>query len=343
MYISDVMKQTGLTRKAVYLYEERGLLTPEKVKTGEQREYREYTQEDVDRLRLVARLRELDVSLSDIKKAVDGQSLDIILQNHLDKARARLNEMKLTVEKLTAALNELPPNGDSTQLAEVLDRVIAGPEEQALAHKLENDYSTGGVRRMAVMMYEAFLDKPLDTKERWDAWYNLLEELERHMTPELVEAHSEFYGGMTTEQLCEDYALRKRLVCGYANYGPMEEKAKANELLQELWRLEQEQEAFDRWQNYYGKMVESTLRMPLVGIMDWVRELSCVYDQYERHFIEMRDQYLAPHLAEPKNAALKSRLESKMNCNDLLDFTVLIYFDFYNNTLRRILYPEMDR
>ena len=34
MFISDVMARTGLSRKAIYLYEEKGLLTPGKESKG---------------------------------------------------------------------------------------------------------------------------------------------------------------------------------------------------------------------------------------------------------------------------------------------------------------------
>ena len=87
MQISEVMKRTGLSRKAVYLYEEKGLLSPGKVSVGVVREYREYTEEDVRRLRMIAHLRELDFCLADIEKILNSESVDMVLHNHLKRSK----------------------------------------------------------------------------------------------------------------------------------------------------------------------------------------------------------------------------------------------------------------
>lgn len=54
MKIKEVCERTGLTRRAVRFYEEKGLISPE---IREENEYRDYTETDVRRLQLVARLR----------------------------------------------------------------------------------------------------------------------------------------------------------------------------------------------------------------------------------------------------------------------------------------------
>ena len=56
MKIKEVCERTGLTRRAVRFYEEKGLVSPD-IDAGN--EYRDYSEADVRRLRLVARLREL--------------------------------------------------------------------------------------------------------------------------------------------------------------------------------------------------------------------------------------------------------------------------------------------
>ena len=54
MKIKEVCERTGLTRRAVRFYEEKGLISPE---IREENEYRDYTETDVCRLQHVARLR----------------------------------------------------------------------------------------------------------------------------------------------------------------------------------------------------------------------------------------------------------------------------------------------
>lgn len=70
--IGEFARETGLTAKALRLYDELGLLAPADVddRTG----YRRYTPDQVDRARLVARLRSAGVPLSRIASIVEADS-----------------------------------------------------------------------------------------------------------------------------------------------------------------------------------------------------------------------------------------------------------------------------
>ncbi|MET8326194.1 heavy metal-responsive transcriptional regulator [Streptomyces sp. NPDC005181] len=63
MTVGQPAEAAGLTRKAVRLYEERGLLPPApRTPAG----YRQYDQDDVDALTFIRRARALDLPLDDI-------------------------------------------------------------------------------------------------------------------------------------------------------------------------------------------------------------------------------------------------------------------------------------
>jgi DNA-binding transcriptional MerR regulator len=72
MRIKEVEKTTGLTAKAIRLYESKGLLS---VARENENDYRDYTPEDVERLKTIAVLRQLDVPVKTIKEWVDGKLL----------------------------------------------------------------------------------------------------------------------------------------------------------------------------------------------------------------------------------------------------------------------------
>ena len=63
MKISEVELLVGLSKKAIRLYESRGLLTVERVSNG----YREYSEDDIEALRQIKLLRLAGISISDIK------------------------------------------------------------------------------------------------------------------------------------------------------------------------------------------------------------------------------------------------------------------------------------
>ncbi|MBI5823406.1 MAG: MerR family transcriptional regulator [Chloroflexi bacterium] len=65
MKIQDLSQLTGVSAKTIRYYEEISLLPPP---TRTENNYRQYGEQDVDRLRLVAGARRLDLSLDDIQE-----------------------------------------------------------------------------------------------------------------------------------------------------------------------------------------------------------------------------------------------------------------------------------
>lgn len=63
MTIKDVSKLTGLTIKSIRYYEEKGLIH---VLRNDENDYRKYTEEDVERLKLIKILRYIDFSIEEI-------------------------------------------------------------------------------------------------------------------------------------------------------------------------------------------------------------------------------------------------------------------------------------
>ena len=77
MKINEVVRMTGLTKKAIRLYEARGLIA---VSRAENR-YRDYSEKDVKTLEQIKLLRTAGVSLTDIKLLLCGMlSLDYIIE-----------------------------------------------------------------------------------------------------------------------------------------------------------------------------------------------------------------------------------------------------------------------
>lgn len=77
MKINEVVKITGLTKKAIRLYEERGLITVVRSENG----YRDYSEQDVKILEQIKLLRTAGVSIIDIKLLFSGMlSLDDIIE-----------------------------------------------------------------------------------------------------------------------------------------------------------------------------------------------------------------------------------------------------------------------
>lgn len=118
MRIKEVEERTGLTAKAIRLYESKGLLTPARqTENG----YRDYTDEDVERLKTIAVLRRLDVSIKDIRKWCDGEVSESDLL-HRVTAQAMLEAEKVNDRlKVTAALAEILDEEPEKSLSDALE------------------------------------------------------------------------------------------------------------------------------------------------------------------------------------------------------------------------------
>lgn len=92
MKISEVCKKTGLTKRAIRFYTEKGLLSPETYEKGS-REYYEYSEDDVKLLKAVSTLRKLDISLDDISKIIkEPENIPEIVKYYKEQSRSRYEE-----------------------------------------------------------------------------------------------------------------------------------------------------------------------------------------------------------------------------------------------------------
>ncbi len=103
MKIKTVEELVGITKKNIRFYEDEGLLNPGRAENG----YREYSEDDVLRLKQIKFLRKLSVPIEEIRRVFAGEAdLDACLNRHLgelDRRMADLMEMKAITERLVVS------------------------------------------------------------------------------------------------------------------------------------------------------------------------------------------------------------------------------------------------
>ena len=116
MRIGELADQVGVNPKAIRYYEDIGLLpTPGRRPSG----YREYTEEDVERLRFVKTAQRLNLSLSEISEILGfreraerpcGYVLDVLDRQvaDLDRRIAEMGELRRELIALKAKADDLP-------------------------------------------------------------------------------------------------------------------------------------------------------------------------------------------------------------------------------------------
>lgn len=163
MLRSEIQRKTGLTRKAIEYYEEKGLIKPFKSENG----YRNYSEKDLEFLTKVAIFRRIGMSISEIEECLNTgvNSLSSIL---------RKKQHQLNIEEKRKSVLELIIKGENQELIN---------EELGLIESEESIYTIltrafpGYFGQMIFSAYEPFLNEPLE-KEGKDAYYEYIEYLD---------------------------------------------------------------------------------------------------------------------------------------------------------------------
>lgn len=100
MKISDLEKLTGLKRSNIFYYEREGLLTPRR----EDNSYREYSEDDLRRLKTVVVLRKLGFTVAEIRALLDGERT---LPEVLPENMARLSEQEAELNEAMALCRDM--------------------------------------------------------------------------------------------------------------------------------------------------------------------------------------------------------------------------------------------
>jgi len=111
----DLARATGNTVRTIRFYEEQGLLHPDEVSEGG---HRRYNEEALERLRLIADLRELGLPLSEIRAVLDLRAgcttaaefavrFEQVLVSHIEQAQRRLDRLRRVKRELVEALSAI--------------------------------------------------------------------------------------------------------------------------------------------------------------------------------------------------------------------------------------------
>ncbi|GAA0375288.1 Cu(I)-responsive transcriptional regulator [Bowmanella denitrificans] len=110
MYIGKVASLTGLTIKAIRLYEAKGLITPPK-RLGK---YRVYEQSHIDALHLIREARLLGISLARLQpvmrvndKGLDWPQVHRFLQEVRQELETEIKQTQARIKRLDACCQEI--------------------------------------------------------------------------------------------------------------------------------------------------------------------------------------------------------------------------------------------
>lgn len=124
--IGKIAEKVGIPAKTIRYYEDIKLLQPAKRMDNK---YREYSEEDVARLRLIKQARALGLSLNEVKELVEEcldescEHLKVSFLTHLPKYIASIKQRIRELQELQTQLDDLQTNLISLNLSKPTEKV----------------------------------------------------------------------------------------------------------------------------------------------------------------------------------------------------------------------------
>ncbi len=125
MLIGEMADFFGISRKAMRLYEKKGIIKP--VKVDEENGYRYYSAEQIQQLNALLELKALGFSLDEIKMILDGKTAKTPLLEMLEKKRQAWQEAMNSASYKMECLDNIINNLHDSQAAE---RIVEMTEEE---------------------------------------------------------------------------------------------------------------------------------------------------------------------------------------------------------------------
>ena len=163
MLLNEIIKEVGMTKRAVKYYEEKGLLSVDKDSNG----YRNYSMQDVKTLKKISVYRKLGIGIKDIQTLLEKDDKSILLRIYQEKLQE-----KILQDSELEALKQFIDDGNADKANEILDyQTVENAIESLLPGKEWGDYLKSHLKSH----FKPFLNVRLKTLEQKQALRNILE------------------------------------------------------------------------------------------------------------------------------------------------------------------------
>ncbi len=184
MLIKEVCADTNLTKKAVEYYIEQGLIYPDILENG----YRDFSVDDIDRLKKIAVLRKLGLGTDDIKIVISGEDEDILQKLSVQR------ELIIQREKAKQTLlDQLSSRGGWDTVSAELKSIEQG---ETIAEKLLDAFP-GYYGRFISLHFSRFLNEPIKTDKQRAAYDEIVSFLDNAPTLEFPKDLQDFLSECT--------------------------------------------------------------------------------------------------------------------------------------------------
>lgn len=161
MLINETSKITNLTKKAIEYYIEQNLIFPVMLDNG----YRDFSSNDIERLKKISILRKLGLSTGEIKIVLSDENGDAL------KKLSVQNELNVQRERAKNAILDKLSCGKS--YTEISAELVAIEQSATVTEKLLDAFP-GYYGRFITLNWARFLNEPIKTDEQKSAYKEIL-------------------------------------------------------------------------------------------------------------------------------------------------------------------------
>lgn len=173
MKINEVANITGLTKKAINYYQEKGIINPKQDENG----YREFSESDIDILKQVSLFRSLGLSLNEIKKIIESK----FPKEELRKCIIKKQMDDELSNKQTKLLEKLLYNSNIDEINEEIEELN---KKKSIKERLLELFP-GFYGRFFLIHFSRFLEEPINTLEQEEAYKTIINFLDNIDQPKL--------------------------------------------------------------------------------------------------------------------------------------------------------------
>ena len=161
MLIHEVCKECNLTKKAIEYYGEQGLVSPAVMENG----YRHFTEEDVSKLKKIAIMRGLDLSVSDICAVLEKGDTSAIY-DVIHKKELEISEL----QEKQALIRQLAEQNDWDSIRSKIDAL---QKRQSILSRMLEKFP-GYYGKMACSHFSKILKEPITTDEHQEDFETII-------------------------------------------------------------------------------------------------------------------------------------------------------------------------
>ena len=278
MLRSEIQKETGLTRKAIEYYEDKGLINPQKSENG----YRDYSIKDLEILKKVSIFRKLGMSISYIYQCISsgGNSLSSVL---------REKQHQLDLDEKRKKILEMIVKGESNEL--INEKVSLLEVEENIYEKLEIAFP-GYFGQMLFAAYQPFLNEPLEDDGK-DYFYKYIAYLDWLPTFELTEEEKKYI-----ENISSSFDMKTLRDVNQAKLDAIESFEKWMKDNEDVISQYETYKNSEEYQNSMMKQIQDKVKNFMKEnqyyeiAIPLIRKFSKSYDNYYKKLLKANEKYL---------------------------------------------------